>query len=355
METSHCPILNCPPGFYRSYEQIRHGFSWVCIPCAKNHFKATTGNRKCTPCKGKRSIDNGKRTACIDPYANVFIDYSSREFLIIGIASLLALLAVIGTLLCFIINKNTPIVVISDFKVSILHMSIHAVTFIVTPFAFFTNEVCITKPLVFTILYTLNIGIVFIKSQKLLQAFLSKVRITTGEAQRTVATQVFTVLLFLSSANIILFACNYKKPASVLEFDYPKKHTRELTCNTYFHNTVVMITIALIQLLCAIQAFRGRNLPSVMNDGVILMYTTVTLTASFVVCFIIVPFQKPMEKEISQCIALLINTVVIWFLIYGQKAYRILFYPEHNTRAYFRSQRLKGMKENVDQQRIEIK
>merc|ERR1712224_215558 len=120
----------------------------------------------------------------------------------------------------------------------------------------------------------------------------------------------------------------------------------------YSHNTAVMIAIGAIQLMCVIQAFRGRNLPSFMNDGIILMYTTLISTASYVVSFTIVPFQKPLEKEISQCIALITNTIVIWFLMYGQKAFRMVFYPEQNTRAYFRSQRLKGMKENVHQ-RIE--
>ena len=114
-----------------------------------------------------------------------------------------------------------------------------------------------------------------------------------------------------------------------------------------------MVTIALIQLMCAVQAFRGRNLPSVMNDGIILTYTTLIMTTSFVVCFSIVPFQKPMEKEISQCVALLVNTIVITFLLYGQKAYRMVIYPEQNTRAYFRNEHLRGMKQEVDQ-RIEM-
>ena len=110
-----------------------------------------------------------------------------------------------------------------------------------------------------------------------------------------------------------------------------------------------MIAIAVIQLMCAIQAFRGRNLPNVMNDGVILMYVTFILTASFAVCFITVPFQKPIQKEISQSFGLLVNTIVIMFLLYGQKAYRITFHPEQNTRAYFHAQCLKGMKEDVSQ------
>ena len=354
MKISHCPVLNCEPGFYRSYEKITHGFSWVCIACPKNHFKPDAGNHECTLCKGRFSIDNGNRTACIDPYTNVFMDFSSKEFYIIGSASLLGISIVISTLVTFIIKRNTPIVMTSDFKVSILHISIHGVTLIVTPFAFFTNQSCITKPLVFTTLYTLNIGIVFIKSQKLLLAFLSKVRLTAEEVKRTIIGQIFTVAIFLLSVNVALIVSYYQKPIAILEFEDSEKLTREQVCNTFFHNNIVMIAIAVIHLMCAIQAFRGRNLPSVMNDGIILMYTTLILTASFVVCFTIVPFQKPMEKEISQCIALLVNTMAITFLLYGQKAYRMLFYPEQNTRAYFRSQRLRGMKEDVNQ-RIEMK
>ena len=112
---------------------------------------------------------------------------------------------------------------------------------------------------------------------------------------------------------------------------------------------MAMTAISVIQLMCAVQAFRGRNLPSVMNDGIILMYATLISTASFVVCFVIVPFQKPIEKEISQCITLLINSIAIVFLLYGQKAYRMLFYPEQNTRAYFSNECLKGMKQEVNQ------
>ena len=352
METTHCPT--CLPGFYASYEKITHGFSWICTHCAENHFKSDVGNHKCIPCKGRFSIHNGDRTTCIDPFLNTPIVYSSKEFYIVASASLIGLLVAIVTMTTFIIKRNTPIVMTSDFKVSISHMSIHAVTFVVTPFTFFTNEACITKPLIFTTFYTLNIGIVFIKSLKLLQAFLSKVRITAEEAKRTVITQVFTIIIFLVSVNVVLFLCLYQKPIEILNFEDPVELMREQVCNTYFHNNIVMMAIAVVQLMCAIQAFRGRNLPSVMNDGVILMYSTLILTASFVVCFIIVPFQRPIEKGISQCIAILVNTMVVMILLYGQKAYRMLFYPEQNTRGYFRSERLREVKQEVDQ-RIEMR
>ncbi|XP_066919756.1 G-protein coupled receptor family C group 6 member A-like [Clytia hemisphaerica] len=354
VETSHCSALNCEPGFYRSYEKIEHGFSWICVRCQKNHHKPDFGNHLCYPCEGRLSIANGKRTACLDPYTNIFVSYQPKVFYIIGVISSVGSLTAILTLIIFVIKRNTPIVTTSDFKVSTLHISIQAVTMIIAPFLYFMNHNCVSKPLVFTTLYTLDVGIVFIKSQKLLQAFLCKVKLTAEEAKRAVMTQIMTIVIFLVSVNAVFFVCLYQQQVTILEFEDPQEMTREYGCNTYFHSNVIMIAIAVIQLMCAIQAFRGRHFPSVMNDGVVLMFTTLILTASFVVCFIIVPFQRPIEKEISQCIAILANTMVITFLMYGLKAYRILFHPEQNTRAYFRNQCLTEMRQDVNQ-RIEMR
>ena len=354
METTQCPILFCSPGSHLVYSKITHGFSWICTPCPENHFKSDAGNHHCTPCKGQLSVDNGERTACVDPYTDLSVIYTSKEFYIITSISMSVLLVAIVTITTFIIYRKTPIVMVSDFKISLLHMVILALTLVVTPLVFFTDHFCITKSLTFSILYTFNIGIVFIKSQKLLRAFLSKVILTSGEANRTMIGQFFTVTILLFVVNGVLFVSYYQQPAKILQFENRMTMVREKVCNTYFHNTTVMITIAVIQLMCAVQAFRGRNLPSVLNDGIILTYATFILTASFVVSFTIVPFQKSIEKEISQCVTLLINTAVIIFLLYVQKAYRILFYPEQNTRVFFHSQRMTRVKQNVNE-RIEMK
>ena len=101
----------------------------------------------------------------------------------------------------------------------------------------------------------------------------------------------------------------------------------------------------LLQLVCSVQACRGRNLPDVMNDGVVLMYTTFTLTVVFGASFPIVYFQKQHEKEISQGIAVLLNNTVIMICLYGQKAFRMLMYPQFNTKEYFRDERMRCMKE----------
>ena len=128
IESSQCPNLNCHHGFYKAYQKVKHGFSWVCIACPKDSIKPDFGNHQCTPCTGKLSKDNGGRTACVDPYTNINIDYLTKEFYIIGSTSLIGLLIVITTFIIFIINRNTPIVMTSDFKISIFHLCVHFLT-----------------------------------------------------------------------------------------------------------------------------------------------------------------------------------------------------------------------------------
>ena len=47
--------------------------------------------------------------------------------------------------------------------------------------------------------------------------------------------------------------------------------------------------------------------------------------------------------------AVAVNTFIISFLLYGQKAIRMLAYPERNTREYFQEQRMLEMQAKVNQ------
>ena len=120
-------------------------------------------------------------------------------------------------------------------------------------------------------------------------------------------------------------------------------------CDNSFHFNVLIASIMPIQLMCSIQAFRGRNLPSVMNDGIVLMYATFTLTIVFGISFVIVNAQPPQMKELFQCIAVTINNLVIVFLLYTQKALRMLIFPERNTREYFQQMRMRERSQDVNQ------
>ena len=125
-------------------------------------------------------------------------------------------------------------------------------------------------------------------------------------------------------------------------------------CDNSFHFNVLIASSMVIQLMCSIQAFRGRNLPSVMNDGIILMYATFTLTIVLGTSFVIVNGQQAEVKELFQCIAVTINNVVIVFLMYTQKALRMLIFHERNTREHFQKERMRERWQDVNE-RIEMR
>ena len=81
-----------------------------------------------------------------------------------------------------------------------------------------------------------------------------------------------------------------------------------------------------------------------MNDAMSLVYTSFTTLLMFIVMYVIVSFQKPVEKELYQYLTLTVNNLVIYFMLYGQKAIRMLAYPQQNTRRYFQEQRLNEMR-----------
>ena len=81
-------------------------------------------------------------------------------------------------------------------------------------------------------------------------------------------------------------------------------------------------------------------MPSVMNDGIMLTYTTFALTVVFGVNFPIVYYQMEPDKEIFQLGAVAFNNFIISFLMYGQKSIRMIVYPKQNTKAYFKEQSL---------------
>ena len=350
--TKPCKHPVCGPGFHEIYGNVMDGFSWKCVLCPENTVKPLSGNGTCEKCTGRFNIDDGKRTSCIDPFTNIHVGFNDSEFVIlVGLSSSgLILTILIG--LVFVIKRKTPMVSVSDFIFSLIHMSIMGLLFVIIPSTFFgipDFPKCISRLLSVSLLYATNVGIVFIKSQKLLLAFLSKVRITAEDVKRTKIMQMFTIVMFLFFINSLLGIATFQKPLESTEHLNYDTMISFHYCNNYTHCNVLIASIMIIQLMCSIQAFRGRNLPSVMNDGIVLMYTTFILTIVFGVSFVIVNAQSPQMKELFQCIVVTINNMVILFLLYGQKAIRMLVYPQMNTSEYFQQVRMYERRQDVNQ------
>ena len=359
MNTSHlvrktaCLNVTCGPGRYKVYGEMEGGYGWRCDLCPVNHYKSIVGDDGCIPCRGKFSIDNGDRTQCIDPYTDTYPIVLEMVLFQITLAfSLAGILATFATLCLLIIKRDTPIIAVADFKISTIHLVAIILTFVMIPTLQLLEpslEICIARTSIpITLVYTLNVSVAFVKSQKILRAFLSKIPITQQEARQTTSLQIFVVIMLLlvsSVLNVILY-----QTQTLLSYSRSKETMERVHfCDTSFYASILNGFAMVIQLSCFVQAFRGRNLPSVMNDGMALVYASFANLLMSITMYIITPFQKPIEKELYQDATIVINTLVIFIALYGQKAFRILAYPHQNTKSYFREQRMNEMKQTVDE------
>ena len=102
-----------------------------------------------------------------------------------------------GRIYIFIYKRNTPIVRSSDKTLSFLHLltllAMIGCDLYITADDDITIEKCVAQNLIPSILYTINVGFIYAKSQKLLTAYLSKVRVTRKQMQKAVGLQIFAI------------------------------------------------------------------------------------------------------------------------------------------------------------------
>ena len=118
-------------------------------------------------------------------------------------------------------------------------------------------------------------------------------------------------------------------------------------CNTGYHGNVLIGYLTFLQMICLIQAFRGRNLPGLMNDSMVLVYTIFIITMSFAVTIPIVFFVDKQDGNFVHSTALLINSATIVSFLYGRKVLIMIFQPRKNTKAYFNAKSMENMAKTV--------
>ena len=124
-DKSLCKKPVCKPGHHLIYGNVSvNRFAWKCILCPKNTHKPFSGDGRCQTCTGRFNIDNGKRTMCTDPYQNVYIGLSNSEFSLLLTLDLMGIFVTLFSVIVFVVKRKTPMVSVSDYLISMIHMSI---------------------------------------------------------------------------------------------------------------------------------------------------------------------------------------------------------------------------------------
>ena len=338
-QSSECTKGACRPGYYN--DNVGHlKCCSICRLCKHGTFKYGYGTHKCKNCP-ERYIPSTDQTYCSFVVRRLTDThkYTTYFLCVVGVLSCIVFI------ILFIRNSDTPVVKSSDYKLCIIQIITHLVLFIhillftVHPHSY--KLICILRPVGVGFLLTLVLSITFSKIQRLLFIFQAKMKLSrkkilfsTLAEGSTIATACF-IQMGLSTLLLLFFI----KPdeENWLRSEY-------VSCDEGNVLTLQIGFAFTLSMMCAVQAFRSRNLPENFNESGSI-FIAVSITS--LILLIIVPLQYS-EMEIDNilfldAITLFLANTSLLFTIFGYKVFIIMCKPDENTREAFRMKRLKDL------------
>ena len=348
-----CPNVICQPGFQREFGILQnHSPFWEteiafqCIRCPVNHYKATFGDDKCKPCRDY-FVTNEQRSECVDPFQSAFITIYSLEGVLCMVEFSISILMTISIVSVFAWKRDTPIVRSSDTMFTFFHLLLILLTNVFLPLTYYgqpNTTKCMARICIVAVLYNGNLSVILVKSNKLVQVFKSKTRISGKEMTRTKITQWFIIIInMLVGLSIILILLQNEPIRVGHSLDFNLKIRSEF-CSSQGHNNIVNILSLLIQIGCMGQAFRCRRLPAHLNEAMSILYLSFFTIMSSIILFPIYYFQKnEIHASLVHLVVFQCNISITLLLLYGKKTYIMLFQPHLNTKLYFRQQQMNAI------------
>ncbi|XP_057311638.1 extracellular calcium-sensing receptor-like [Hydractinia symbiolongicarpus] len=336
-----CPIPICTQGkeiYYGPYTIAgwKYSFGWHCRKCLGNSVKATSGNHSCKKCSSLMK-SNKFHTRCHDPYTDYYIRYNSNEGLVILSFTLLLVFIIMFFQCLLLINRKTPIVLACDLRLTSLQLLSQLVLLTLLPVLFIGktgNISCMSRPIVIGLFLNLWTALSLTKTQKFLLIFQASVKFTHKEVLITKASEIFGIFGLLAISGGLVIVSNYVDKAEAHVTTLAANFMREYTCNTNWHILLQFAYMAVLQIVCGIQAYRARKLPESFKETAFLTLASFVSTLIIAVLSLIYfsqpsPFWQSYTIVLVTLLILLVNVVCL----YGYKAFLILLRPDMNVKS----------------------
>lgn len=342
--STFCDVV-CMPGHYPIY--IIGKCCWKCISCDADTVKKAVGLQVCSKCDKSISMANKNQTECLH-YKYDFFTPSKTKVDMVLVLSLSGFLYTVFFLSVFAIYRDTPVVKASNFLLSVIQLSIHAMLnmHIFISILPQVKIICIGNVIVGGYLLKLVIGIYIIKTNQLLSVFKSKTML-----RRTVFLKLREMLIpgmFLTANSFLTlilfeeFNVTYgilKEKNGLVRYKY---------CNVSFQFYIDILSVISMSVICSIQAFRSRHLPANYNEA---KYVTVAMFTSTIFLILSIPLDASLR---SKGISILVDSYVIYCtnvavlsITYGYKIFIILFQKEKNISKYFQEKTFQSFQQHA--------
>ncbi|XP_012558195.2 extracellular calcium-sensing receptor [Hydra vulgaris] len=342
--TSACSQA-CPPG----HQGVFHKeimCCWACGFCPKNQVKSTYGQSSCVKCmEEKLYISNPNRTKCVKLNQIYWSFYSNNNYLFVTFSFFISGATITFVfMLTFILKRNTPIVKASNYWLSITQMTLHFLLFNITFLAIGkgSNIKCFFTMHVSGLLYFLIINVTWLKVKRLVAVFGTLHKLRKKDMQRIRFKEFITFLVANLLYVSVMLTIEAIKPINISLITDENALTINEFCKSETNMLVHVCCILTLMVFCAIELFKGRNLPLKYDDT---RFIAVGTFSSVLIKILAVPLGYSLNdaNNYKTMLYTVINISNFLLLItsYMFKIKIILFEPNSNVRTGFNRNRNK--------------
>lgn len=343
-----CTTKSCPTSYYPVYLSQR--CCWKCQLCLPGFVKPHKGQQQCTRCPSE-TLTNQNQTKCV-PFEYKYFKANKLQMIVATILSFLGCIYTVTYLGIFIWFRNTPMVKASNLKLSIFQMLLHLFLSIHINITLLQQErvVCFIHSIMGYYLLKLIMSVYIIKTNQLLTIFQTDVRI-----DKTVCLtmkEIFFPLIYLAVnifvAIIVLVA--YKRDEYGLR-QAENTMEKHIYCKMEAYFYVDLTLVLALSVVCSIQSFLARKLPTNYNETYYIFLAMFTTT---ILLLLSIPLHASYSKNgqqvfVNSCMIYTANISLIT-IAYGYKIYIMLFQKHLNTKEAFKKSMLEAIKEKVEKQ-----
>ena len=331
----------CPPG---TKQTITVSCCWECIKCPLGSISKQHSSPNCTKCPQLHK-SNGDGTACL-PLPVINIKWSDPTAVVFLILTVIGLLATGMAIFVFIKNQSTPLVRVSNRKLSLLLLVAIALCFVLTllHLAQPTKTLCCT---IYPLRYFINttfVSILFLKTNRLVRAFQTNIIPNWFKRYIVDRKRQFLVVLGLNMVEVILAVL-------WLTLDPPYEH-QEIRVQTHVFYTCMPFRSAigsvlratmfsyfiLLSLVCAGYACKARRLPENFNETRYIGSAMYVLLISWVSFYPVDTSLEGFYTTIVACATALVTAYGILLCVFAPKLFVILLRPEQNTNEFMKAE-----------------
>ena len=340
-----CHNRNCSAGFFPVY--ISRDCCWICQLCCPGFVKKNKGQHGCSKCPTD-SIPNENRTKCSKIQYQHFIisDFQQLTAIVlssIGIVYTLCLLAV------FLFYKNTPIVKFSNLTLSVSQLLLHLIMSFHLGMTIFEQKkwICFTHSISGSYLLRFIMAIYIVKTNQLLKIFKSSAKIERNIGSALKEASFSMVYIWANGfITVIYLALYHKYEYGLYQAKDPLLRYNYCNMASYFYIDTSLVII--LSMICSVQAFLARKLPSNFNETYYIFLGMFTTTILLVLS---IPLNGSFDYNGQK---IFINSLVIYFanialisIVYGYKIHIILFQKYRNTREAFQRSMREAMQKYI--------